>query len=93
MIPRSLVLLLVYAFPVLIVAFAVVAGGHVLLAALGDAAAANVIVWVAAVLGALIVLNLLLLVGVLGINAVSENDGPAEHASPRDRQPGDRESN
>lgn len=80
-IPRPLLVALVFALPILVVTFAVILGASSLAQSLGDAAAAQALLWVA--IGALIVLviDVLLLVGVLGIQALgpdSQGDEPRE---------------
>ena len=81
MIPRPLLVALVFSLPILVVTFAVILGAARLAGALGDAPAAKALLWVA--MGALIVLviDVLLLVGALGIQALgpdSPDDEPRE---------------
>jgi hypothetical protein len=80
-IPRPLLVALVFSLPILVVTFAVILGAASLAEALGDAAGAKALFWVA--MGALIVLviDVLLLVGALGIQALgpdSQGDEPRE---------------
>jgi hypothetical protein len=72
---------LVFALPVLVVAFAVILGAAQLAAAMEDAAGGRALLWVA--IGALIllVIDVLLLVGVLGLKSLgadSPDDEPRE---------------
>jgi hypothetical protein len=80
-IPRPLLLVLVYALPVLVVAFAVILGAAQLAAAMGDAAGGRALVWVAVGALILLVIDVLLLVGVLGLKSLgadSYDDEPRE---------------
>jgi len=79
MIPRWFLTTVVFALPILAVAFGVVLGASALTSALGDAAGAYGLFWCA--MGALIslVIDALLLLVTLGIRAVDERhneDGP-----------------
>lgn len=81
MIPRPLLLVLVYSLPILVVALAVLLGAAFLAQALGDAVGGRTLLWVA--IGALIllVIDVLLLVGALGLQALEPeppNDEPLE---------------
>ena len=80
MISRRLLSTLVFALPILVVAFAVILGAAHLAQGLGDAAGARGLFWTA--MGALIalVIDVVLLVGVLGLLALDE---PLDE--PRDR--------
>jgi hypothetical protein len=80
-IPRPLLLVLVFALPVLVVAFAVILGAAQLAAAMGDAAGGRALVWVAIGTLILLVIDVLLLVGVLGLAALgadAPDDEPRE---------------
>jgi len=72
MIPRRLLATLVFGLPVLVVGFAVIAGAGLLAQGLGDAEGARALYWIA--MGALIamVVDVLLLVGVLGLMALDQ---------------------
>ena len=81
--PRPLLAILVFALPVLVVVFAVAAGGYVLLDSAHDQVAIRTLRPVTYVLLALIVSDALLLVGVLGWQAYVANDAAAaSHANP-----------
>jgi len=67
---RRLLLVLVFAQFVLLVAFAVLVGGYALAAATSDSPGAMVLWWVAMTCLMLIIVDVLLLVGVLGISAL-----------------------
>ena len=72
MIPRPILAILVFALPLLVVAFGVVLGGAALAQATLDTAGGQVLRWIAMGLLMLAVLDLVLLVGVLGINALAD---------------------
>ena len=81
MIPRPLLLVLVYGLPVLVVAFAVILGAASLAQAMGDAAGGRALVWVATAALILLIIDVLLLVGALGLAALgsdSRDDEPHE---------------
>lgn len=67
--PRRLLSLLVFGLPVLVVAFGVVMGGQALAAALQDASAARLLLGVAVGCLLLICIDIVLLVGWLGMQA------------------------
>ena len=67
---RRLLLILVFSQFVLLVAFAVLVGGYALATATSDAAGAVVLWWTAMGCLMLIITNVLLLVGVLGVAAL-----------------------
>jgi hypothetical protein len=73
-ISRQILAALVLALPVLVLAFAVLAGASLLTSAMGDVAGARALRWIA--VGALVVLTIdaLLLLAALGIRAVEEED-------------------
>lgn len=77
-IPRRILAILVYAWPLLVVAFAVVSGGAVLAQATGDGVGALVLRWVAMGILVLGLVDLMLLVGVLGLKALAEASEPLE---------------
>jgi hypothetical protein len=68
---RRILTVLVFAQFVLLVAFAVLVGGYALAAATSDSPGATVLWWVAMGCLMLIVADALLLVGVLGISALT----------------------
>ena len=74
MIPRRLIFILVISLPVLVVSVSVVMATQALLAATEDKAAASVMRWVGIGLMCLTVINLVLLVGALGIQSLSSQE-------------------
>lgn len=76
-----MLVVLVAALPVLIVAFAVLMGGESLARATADAVSARVLFWVAMGALMLLVVDVVLLVGALGINAVAQREPPEETES------------
>ena len=78
---RRLLLVLVFAQFVLLVAFAVVVGGYALARATGDGPGATVLWWSAMTCLILIGIDVLLLVGILGVNAVIRLDQDEESSS------------
>ena len=72
MVPRRLMVVLVLALPVLIVAFAVVMGGWGLAQGLGDPSGAAALRWIAMACLMLLVADGLLLLIVLGLNAIDD---------------------
>ena len=74
MIPRPLLTILVYALPVLIVAFGVLMGGYGLAKAVGDPVGGTVLWWIAMGCLVLIVIDVLLLVAALGVSALVASD-------------------
>jgi amino acid permease len=77
-IPRSLLTFLVFSLPVLVVAFAVVMGGHALADGMGDPAGAVALRWAAIVCLMLLASDVLLLVGALGLGALGRRDSDDE---------------
>lgn len=78
MIPRTLLVPLVLAMPVLVVAVAVLLGASSLAGGLGDAAGARGIFWWGMASLILLVIDALLLLALLGIRAIDDpgqNDG------------------
>jgi hypothetical protein len=67
---------LVFALPVLVLAFGVLMGGAMLAQAAQDEGGAIALRWTAAAALMLLIANLVLLVGALGWNAVSGHNGP-----------------
>jgi hypothetical protein len=69
-IPRPLLVVFVYALPILVVTFGVILGASALAAAMGDAPGGRTLGWIA--VGALILLAIdaLLLLGALGMQAL-----------------------
>jgi hypothetical protein len=72
MIPRAFLATFVFALPILIVTFGVVLAASALANALGDAAGARGLFWVAMGALMLLVVDALLLLVVLGIRALEE---------------------
>lgn len=72
MIPRWLLTTLVFALPILVVAFGVVLGASSLAAGLGDASGARGLFWFAMAALILLVIDALLLITLLGIRALEE---------------------
>ncbi len=81
MVPRPLLTTLVFALPLLIVTFAVVSGVAALTDAMRDAAGAQVLRWISVGVVVLAVIDVLLLVSILGVRALSADD----HQRPDDR--------
>jgi hypothetical protein len=79
-IPRPVVVILVFALPVLVVAFAVVLGASALAQATQDLAGGLVLRWVAMGLLMLAITDLILLVGVLGVRALDEPPEPPDRS-------------
>jgi uncharacterized membrane protein len=84
---RRLLLLLVLAQFVLLVALAVLVGGYALANATSDAMGATVLWWLIMACLMLIVTDVLLLVGVLGLSAILASERPPEAETPSDRHP------
>ena len=74
MLPRPILTILVFSLPILVVSFAVLMGGSALARATEDLAAAQALQWVAIGLLILTVVDLVLLVGALGLKALGEKD-------------------
>jgi hypothetical protein len=72
MIPRPLLLTLVFALPILVVTFGVGLGASALARGLGDIAGSQGLFWFAIVALVLLVIDALLLLIVLGIRALEE---------------------
>ena len=72
MIPRSLLAILVFALPILVVTFGVVLGASALADGLGDVAGSRGLFWVAMATLVLIVIDALLMLVVLGLRALDE---------------------
>ena len=73
-IPRRILTILVFALPVLVVAFGVLMGGSALAQAVQDTPVAKVLRWIALSILMLTVVDVVLLVGVLGIRALGDED-------------------
>lgn len=73
-VPRWVVAALVLGLPVLLVALAVVLGAAGLARGLGDGAGSRGLAWVGLTLGLLAVVDLLLLVLVLGLEALNRSE-------------------
>lgn len=76
MLLRRLLTILVLALPVLTVAFGVLMAGHVLVQAVNDPLAARALLWVAMSCLMLLCTDVLLLVGVLGLQALESREPP-----------------
>ncbi len=74
MLPRSVLTTLVFALPILVVSFAVLMGGSALARATDDLAAARALQWIGVGILMLTVVDLVLLVGVLGLRALSDKE-------------------
>jgi hypothetical protein len=72
--PRSVLTILVFSLPILVVSFAALMGGSALARATQDAGAASALQWVAIGLLLLTVVDLVLLVGVLGLKALADDN-------------------
>ena len=70
--PRKLVVCLVFAFPIFIVAFAVLMGGHALSTAADDQFGAKLIWWAAMFDLFLLVVDAILLIGALSVRLLLE---------------------
>jgi hypothetical protein len=81
-VPRPLLITLVFALPLLVVSFAVVMGGYALAHATGDNAAAGVLWWVAMGCLILVCIDLILLVGILGAKALAPPDRRQDRSEP-----------
>lgn len=79
MIPRPVLTALVFALPLLVVAFSVLMGGAALASATEDIPGAQALRWVAIGVLMLSLVDIVLLVGVLGLNALgrgNDDSGP-----------------
>ena len=74
MIPRPILIFLVYALPLLIVAFGVLMGGYALAHSAGDQVGASVLWWIAMSCLMLTAADAVLLIGTLGVEALSKPD-------------------
>ena len=79
-IPRPILAILVFTLPLLVVAFGVLMGGATLAQATLDLAGAQVLRWMALSILMLGVVDLVLLVGVLGINALADPQAPSDRS-------------
>lgn len=77
-IPQRILTILVFALPVLVVAFAVLMGGSVLAQAMEDTPGARVLRWIAISTLMLTIADVVLLVGVLGIKALGDQDNRSD---------------
>ena len=75
---RSVLLVLVYALPLLVVLFAVTMAGRELSQSTGDAAGANFLWRLATICLILLATDVVLLVGTLGIQAVTRSSGDTD---------------
>lgn len=73
-IPQRVFIALVGGLAILVVAFAVLMGFYALIGALGDAPAARALLWAATSCLILLVMDLVLLVGALGVQTLQQND-------------------
>ena len=74
MIPRSVLISLVFGLVLMLVAFAVLMAFHALVLAMGDAVAARAIFWAAITCLVLLVVDVLLLLAALGLRAIDRSD-------------------
>ena len=81
MVPKPILTVLVYALPILIVGYGVLMGGSALAGGLQDAVAALALRWIAAGILLLLATDLVLLIGVLGVNALGSQHDPEEPAN------------
>lgn len=84
-IPRPLLACLVFSLPVLIVAFAVVAAGYLLTAGGTDPGAAQALQIAGVVLMMLVTIDVILLVGVLGLSALADFTRPTDSSGTSER--------
>jgi hypothetical protein len=77
-IPRRILTILVFALPVLVVAFGVLMGGSILAQAVEDAPVAKVLRSIAIGIMMLTITDVVLLVGVLGIKALGDEDNRSD---------------
>jgi hypothetical protein len=80
-VPRKIVAVLVMALPVLITTFAVLMAGQLLAGGIGDAGAQRALRGVAIGVLALVSVDLVLLIGALGVNSLERRD---RHREPPD---------
>jgi hypothetical protein len=80
-VPKPVLTVLVYALPILVVAYGVLMGGATLAGAVQDAAAAVALKWIAAGCLLILVMDLVLLVGALGVNALARQDRSGDDTS------------
>lgn len=76
MIPRPVLRILVLALPLLVCTFAVVLGVSTLTQAMQDLVGARVLRWISVGVLVLAVIDMLLLLGVLGLQALNDDDHP-----------------
>jgi len=75
LVPKRILIVLVLALPVLVVAFAVVMGGWGLALGMGDPGGATALRWIAIACLILLVIDGLLLLMALGLNAIEASGG------------------
>ncbi|MBC7854525.1 MAG: hypothetical protein IAF94_13915 [Pirellulaceae bacterium] len=75
MVPRRILVVLVLALPVLVVAFAVVMGGWGLAQGMEDPGGAAALRWIAMACLMLLIIDVLLLMMALGLNAIEASGG------------------
>jgi len=78
-VPRSILKTLVLLLPLLVCTFAVVLGVSALTQAMQDDVGARVLRWISLGVLVLAVIDMLLLVGVLGLQALHDDDHPGSH--------------
>ena len=78
MVSRRFLAILVYALPILVVAFGILMGSQALAEAMRDDAAAMALRWTGIFCLMALILDLLLLVGTLGVDALNKRDNPAQ---------------
>jgi len=82
-VPHRVLVILVYALPVLVVSLAVLMGGHALLNAANESPAigSTVFLWVGISCLIFLIIDIVLLVGALGINAIAAGNEQSENSS------------
>ncbi len=76
MVPRPLLVFLVFGLVLMLVAFAVLMAFYALVLTMGDTAAATALFWAANTALVLLVIDLVLLLIALGLRAVDDRTGP-----------------
>jgi len=80
---RRLILILVFSQFILLVGFAVLVGGYALASATDDTSGATVLWWIAMACLMLLTVDVLLLIGTLGIASIAKSDEPADESDRR----------
>lgn len=78
MVPRPILVVLVFALPILVVTFAVLLGAAQLAQAMDDAGGSRALFWIAMAALLLLVIDAVLLLGMLGIRALGSEDRDEE---------------